>query len=91
MTCRSLFSGRNKTNSINLPSAESTKRVVKVKYLDTTFFYNYILLRRDLSDMRLISIIYRPASIGAFESGSSITKTRLFKYTEKFTTKKCKF
>ena len=47
MSCQSLFSGKNKKNIINLASAESTRRVVKVKsycftvtliqqYLDTS-------------------------------------------------------
>ena len=31
MKCRILFSGKNKKNIINLPSAENAQRVVKVK------------------------------------------------------------
>ena len=31
MKCQILFSGKNKKNIINLPSAENAKRVVKVK------------------------------------------------------------
>ena len=32
MKCQSLFSGKNKISIINLLSAESARRVVKVKY-----------------------------------------------------------
>ena len=31
MTCQNLFSGENKKNNINLPSAELAQGVVKVK------------------------------------------------------------
>ena len=31
MKCQILFSGKNKNNIINLPSAENAQRVVKVK------------------------------------------------------------
>ena len=31
MKCQILFSGKNKKNIINLPSAENAQRVVKVK------------------------------------------------------------
>ena len=33
MKCQILFSGKNKKNIINLPSAENAQRVVKVKIL----------------------------------------------------------
>ena len=33
MSCQSLFSGKNKKNIINLSSAESAQRMVKVKSL----------------------------------------------------------
>ena len=36
MKCQILFSGKNKKNIINLPSAENAQRVVKVKALVTT-------------------------------------------------------
>ena len=32
MKCQILFSGKNKKNIINLPSAENAQRVVKVKF-----------------------------------------------------------
>ena len=32
MKCQILFSGKNKKNIINLPSAENAQRVVKVKH-----------------------------------------------------------
>ena len=32
MKCQILFSGKNKKNIINLPSAENAQRVVKVNY-----------------------------------------------------------
>ena len=33
MKCQILFSGKNKKNIINLPSAENAQRVVKVNFL----------------------------------------------------------
>ena len=36
MKCQILFSGKNKKNIINLPSAENAQRVVKVKSPTTT-------------------------------------------------------
>ena len=40
MKCQILFSGKNKKNIINLPSAENAQRVVKVKQF-TRFFCTY--------------------------------------------------
>ena len=34
MKCQILFSGKNKKNIINLPSAENAQRVVKVKTIN---------------------------------------------------------
>ena len=36
MKCQILFSGKNKKNIINLPSAENAQRVVKVKHTRPT-------------------------------------------------------
>ena len=44
MKCQILFSGKNKKNIINLPSAENAKRVVKVKEL---FIYKHITCLND--------------------------------------------
>ena len=43
MKCQILFSGNNKKNIINLPSAEFAQRVVKVKYLDFIFQVGIVL------------------------------------------------
>ena len=52
MKCQILFSGKNKKNIINLPSAENAKRVVKVKcrlcncYIVIPAKYKYFRNRR---------------------------------------------
>ena len=58
MKCQILFSGKNKKNIINLPSAENAQRVVKVKALIITttdntlkrYFYFSEKIRHDISD-----------------------------------------
>ena len=54
MKCQILFSGKNKKNIINLPSAENAQRVVKVKIL----FSKTMCLTPVLSSVSVLQGVY---------------------------------
>ena len=68
MKCQILFSGKNKKNIINLPSAENAQRVVKVK---TSFWQSQIFsfygIQSNFNGSNIFGTIENCSRHGSFE------------------------